>query len=260
MQTGKNFEQLIEIMTRLRRPDGCPWDIEQTHRSLRPYLLEEAYEVLECLDDNNFAELPKELGDLLLQIVFHAQIAAEARRFTIDTVVENLIRKLIDRHPHVFGDDIIETAEEQAKNWERLKKNEGKKSVIDGVPRHLPALQKALRLQQKAATVGFDWPEVQSVWQKVDEEMRELHEALDSANRQKIEEEFGDLLFSLVNLGRFIDCNAENALRGTIKKFIARFQFVEQHFEKQGRDLRDVSLDEMDAVWEQAKTGDSGRA
>lgn len=254
MQTGQKFEALVEIVNRLRQPDGCPWDIEQTHASLRQYLLEETYEVLECLDENNLVELPKELGDVLLQIVFHAQIASEAGNFTIDDVIDNLSKKLVERHPHVFGDATIKTADEQVKNWELLKKKEGKKSVIEGVPNRLPALQRAMRLQQKAATVGFDWPDVESVWKKFHEELHELQQALEGASQEKIEDEFGDVLFSLVNVGRFIKCQPENALRGTIDKFIKRFQYIEQEFAATGIEWHDASLKEMDKLWEEAKS------
>jgi tetrapyrrole methylase family protein/MazG family protein len=253
MSIGERFESLVGIMANLRQPDGCPWDAEQTHQSLRQYLLEETYEVLECLDENDLEELPKELGDLLLQVVFHAQIGAENRHFDISEVISHITKKLIDRHPHVFGDAQISSAKEQEINWEKLKKKEGKKSVISDIPQHLPALQKALRLQQKAATVGFDWPDINGVWKKVGEEFDEFNAAIESGDQNHIEEEYGDLLFALVNLGRFIDCNPEDALRGTIAKFISRFQYIEQHFEKRGRELNDVSLAEMDAVWEQTK-------
>lgn len=254
MTLGERFESLVGIMAKLRQPDGCPWDIEQTHRSLRQYLLEETYEVLECLDEDNLKELPKELGDLLLQVIFHAQIGEENREFDISDVISHITKKLIARHPHVFGDEKISSAKEQEKNWERLKMSqEGKRSVISGIPHHLPALQGALRLQQKAATVGFDWPDINGVWKKVDEEFDEFKTAIESGDQSHIAEEYGDLLFALVNLGRFIDCNPEDALRGTISKFIFRFQYIEQYFEKQGRELKDVSLAEMDTVWEKSK-------
>ncbi|MFQ5627441.1 MAG: nucleoside triphosphate pyrophosphohydrolase, partial [bacterium] len=198
-------------------------------------------------------ELPNELGDLLLQIVFHAQIGSENESFDISDVIAQITKKLIDRHPHVFGDAKIATASEQEINWERLKKKEGKKSVIDGIPHHLPALQRALRLQQKAATVGFDWPDITGVWKKIDEEFDEFREAIKSGDQSSIEEEYGDLLFALVNLGRFINCNPEDALRGTITKFISRFQQIEKHFAKAGRDLNNVTLEEMDEIWEKTK-------
>ncbi|RME01427.1 MAG: nucleoside triphosphate pyrophosphohydrolase [Calditrichaeota bacterium] len=253
MTSGEKFEKLLRIMQQLRGENGCPWDKEQTHQSLRQYLLEETYEVLECLDDNNLKELPKELGDLLLQIVFHAQIGREEGSFSIDDVLDAIIQKLIDRHPHVFGDKVIKTAKEQEKHWERLKKNEGKKSVLDGVPRELSGLLRAYRLQQKAASVGFDWDQIEQVWEKLHEEIEELRHALQAGKIKNIEDEFGDLLFALVNISRFLNVNPEDALRGSIEKFIRRFRKIEAHFQKQHRELHQVSLEEMDAVWEQAK-------
>lgn len=255
MTIGERFENLVAIMARLRGDDGCPWDREQTHKSLRQYLLEETYEVLEALDQEDLQELPKELGDLLLQIIFHARIAEENGTFSIDDVVENITRKLIERHPHVFGDKVIKTAREQEKHWEKLKMNEGKKSVLDGVPRELSSLLRAYRLQQKAASVGFDWPDANGVWAKIDEEIAELKRAIASGEAGKIEEEYGDLLFALVNLGRFIGSNSEDALRACIEKFERRFRRIEAHFKNAGRDLRAVSVDEMEEIWQQAKRG-----
>ena len=253
MQTGKKFEKLVEIMAALRAEDGCPWDKEQTHESLRPYLIEETYEVLEMLDEGNIPELAKELGDLLLQIVFHAQIGHENQTFDIDTIIDNITEKLIARHPHVFGNVKINSAAEQSVHWEKLKKNEGKKSVLDGVPNNMPALGRAQRLQQKASTVGFDWPDITGVWHKLDEEIGELKDALASGQQGEIEDEFGDILFATVNLARFINANAEDCLRRTIAKFITRFQFVEKHFSAQGRELGTVALAEMEAKWQEAK-------
>ena len=253
MTTGDRFEKLVNIMRELRGENGCPWDREQTHKSLRQYLLEEAFEVLECLDEDNLDDLPAELGDLLLQIVFHAQIGHENNTFTIDDVLDNIIRKLIDRHPHVFGEEYVETAEEQSKLWERIKRKEGKESILGGVPKALSALLRAYRLQQKAAAVGFDWPDIAPVWDKVREEMQELQEAVKSGDQREIAKEYGDLLFAMVNLGRFLNVNPEDALRQTIEKFIYRFQKIEKHYRQQGRDLREVPLEEMDEIWEAAK-------
>ncbi|KAA3616537.1 MAG: nucleoside triphosphate pyrophosphohydrolase [Calditrichaeota bacterium] len=253
MNTGKKFEKLIKIMAELRSENGCPWDKEQTHASLRPYLIEEAYEVLEVLDDQNFSELPKELGDLLLQIVFHAQIADEKNNFDINTILDGIIEKLISRHPHVFGDVQINSASEQTVHWEKIKKKEGKDSVLDGVPRKMPALGRAQRLQQKAATVGFDWPSIEGVWEKLDEEIQELKEAIIKGKDAEIEDEFGDVLFATVNLGRFINANAEDSLRKTIDKFIARFHKVEAHFEKMDHTINSATLEEMEAIWQASK-------
>ncbi len=253
MQTGKKFEKLVEVMAALRAENGCPWDKEQTHKSLRPYLIEETYEVLESLDDENMSELAKELGDLLLQIIFHAQIACENRTFTIDTIIDGIVDKLIARHPHVFGDVVINSAGEQSVHWEKIKKKEGKKSVLDGVPKIMPALGRAQRLQQKAATVGFDWPSIDGVWQKLDEEINELKQAVEAGNHDEIEDEFGDVLFTAVNLGRFINTNAEDCLRKAADKFIGRFQQVEAHFKNQGKEMNSASLDEIEAIWQQVK-------
>ncbi|MFQ5863887.1 MAG: nucleoside triphosphate pyrophosphohydrolase [bacterium] len=251
---GQRFENLINIMAELRGRNGCPWDKEQTHDTLRQYLLEESYEVLESIDRKNWTELREELGDLLLQIVFHAQIAAEGRKFDISEVVDSITEKLIRRHPHVFGEVKIHTAEEQTIHWEKLKKREGKDSVLDGVPIALSALLRALRIQQKAASVGFDWPAEEPVWDKIQEEVEELKIASQEKKHNWVEEEFGDLIFSLVNVSRFIGINPEDALRKTTEKFIDRFKKVEREFAEQGKDLNKASLEEMDAVWEKIKS------
>ncbi|MDZ7370010.1 MAG: nucleoside triphosphate pyrophosphohydrolase [candidate division KSB1 bacterium] len=261
MSAGKEFEKLVEIMAKLRSDEGCPWDREQTHKSLRRHLLEEAYEVIEAIDSENPEQLKTELGDLLLQVVFHAQLAAEAGHFSIEQVVESINEKLIRRHPHVFGEAVIRTAQEQIVAWEKSKlKREGKKSVIDGVPKHLPALLRAHRLQSKAAAVGFDWPQAEPVWEKLEEEIRELKEAVAAQNESHIEEEFGDLLFTLVNLGRFIKVEPEEALRRTIEKFERRFRQVEAQLQNQGRSMADATLDEMDREWENVKKAEQRKA
>ena len=247
------FDHLVEIMARLRSPDGCPWDRKQTHKSLRQYLLEEAYEVIETIDEERQDDLPEELGDLLLQVVFHAQIAAEEGRFDITDVLSCINDKLVCRHPNVFADTNIRTAEEQTIHWEKLKKKEGKKSTVDGVPKELSALLRAHRVQSKAATVGFDWEKTEQVWDKVHEELHELKQACQKNDPHKIEDEFGDLLFALVNLSRFIGVNPEDSLRGTIGKFIRRFQAVEAKIHASGRQLQDCTLEEMDAVWDEIK-------
>jgi len=240
-------------MSDLRGRDGCPWDKEQTHETLRQYLLEEAYEVIEAIDCRQYDNLEEELGDLLLQVVFHAQIAEEDGRFTIEDVVHGITTKLIRRHPHVFGDVDIKTADQQTIHWEQVKKKEGKKSVIDGVPKQLSALLRAHRIQGKAATVGFDWEKTDQVWDKVEEELCELKEACQSGDFSEIESEFGDLLFALVNLSRFINVNPEDSLRGTIEKFMRRFYQVEQEITRQNKRMEDSTLEEMDAIWEQVK-------
>jgi tetrapyrrole methylase family protein / MazG family protein len=256
------FSELVGIMARLRGPDGCPWDREQTHEKLKPYILEEAYEVLEALDGKVDAELAEELGDLLLQVVFHAQLASEERRFDIQDVIRILNEKLVRRHPHVFGDVVIHDAESQRVHWEGLKKKEGKTSVLQGVPVALPALLRAHRIQQKASTVGFDWGKPEPVWAKVNEEMRELVEADRANDHDAVNEEFGDLLFALVNLSRFLKVNPEDSLRLAVEKFINRFQKVESVMKSEGKDMKEATLDEMDEVWNRVKAEakvDSGR-
>jgi len=251
--TGKAFEKLIDIMEKLRGPAGCPWDREQTHDSLRPYLLEETYEVLETLDLKDYEGLKEELGDFMLQSVFHAQIARENKEFDMLDVLNTINDKLIRRHPHVFGDVKIKTADEQKVHWERLKKKEGKKSVLDGVPKSAPSLLRAARIQQKAATVGFDWPDTAPVWDKIYEETDELHKAIEKSDKEAVFEEFGDLLFAMVNLSRFLKINPEDALRLAVEKFIARFHKVEKRFKDENKSLNDATLEEMDQVWNEIK-------
>jgi len=253
---GEKFARLVEIMEQLRGENGCPWDRKQTHESLRQYLLEETYEVLESIDEGEAAALKEELGDLLLQIVFHAQIASESQRFNMSDVIEAISAKLIRRHPNVFGQAEIHTAEEQAINWEKLKREEGKSSVLDGVPKALSGLLRALRIQQKAAAVGFDWPQAEPVWQKIAEEIEELREVADQESHERLEEEFGDLLFSLVNVSRFLGVNPEDALRKTTEKFIRRFQEIEKEYRANQRELTEASLEELDEAWERAKRGE----
>ena len=257
MQLGDKFEKLAAIMAHLRGPNGCPWDREQTHASLRQHLLEEAHEVLECIDESRFDDLPGELGDLLLQVIFHAQMASEAKRFTIEDVVDAISDKLVRRHPHVFGDARVDSAQEQVHLWERIKKEEGKQSALDGVPRALPALQRASRLQQKARAAGFRWRNEKEVWDKLDEEMKELSAARATGDTQQIEDEFGDVLFVMAQLADYAGVNPEDALRRTCEKFIRRFQKMENHFVEGGQHLHDVSLEEMDAVWQEEKRGES---
>ncbi len=252
------FTELVEIMARLRGENGCPWDRQQTHESLKPYLVEEAYEVLEAIDEQDASTLCEELGDLTLQVVFHAQLAEEAGAFARADVLAAICEKLKRRHPHVFGDVVAETAQEVLFNWEQIKHAErrrlqGKASLLDGVPRELPALLRAHRLQEKASRVGFDWAEAREVLRKVEEEMAELRGAMDGQAPERVEAELGDLLFALVNLGRFLAVNPEEALRKTIARFIRRFQYIEESLARQGQTPGTVTLQEMDALWEQAK-------
>lgn len=250
---NKAFAEFVGIVRRLRKE--CPWDREQTHDSIRAMLLEEAYEVMEAIEDNDLQELKRELGDILLHVVMHSIIAEEVQAFSLDEVIENETKKLIHRHPHVFGETKVSGADQVKDNWEKLKlKEQGRKSLLDGVPRALPALQRAQRLQQKAASVGFDWSDIADVWKKVEEEIAELqHEQKQNAAKEKLEDEFGDVLFSLVNFARFLKISPEDALRRTSEKFIARFQYIESQLAAQGKDITAASLKEMDALWEEAK-------
>ena len=241
------FQELVQIMARLRGKNGCPWDRKQTHESIKPYLVEETYEVLEAIDEGDPSKLREELGDLALQIVFHAQMAEETGCFTIADVLRAINEKLVRRHPHVFGDVKADTAQEVLFNWEQIKKQEreqtlGRASALDGVPRELPALLRAHRLQEKASRVGFDWKEAHEVFQKVDEEISELRAAIAGKEPDRIEAELGDLLFSLVNLSRFIAVNPEEALRKTIARFIARFQYIEEELARRGKNPGAVQL------------------
>jgi len=250
-----NFRKLIEIMARLRSKNGCPWDQVQTSETLKPYLIEEAYELVEAIDEKDPAKVKEELGDLLLQIVFHAQIARDRGEFDIDDVLEKINGKMISRHPHVFGDAKFGTPEEVTKQWQDRKKEEGKfrESALEGVPKELPSLLRAHRLQSRAAKVGFDWAKVEDVFGKLDEELKEFRQAIDKKNKSEIEDELGDLFFVLVNISRFVGVNAEEALRKTISKFISRFRYIEMKAAGQGRQLADMTLDQMDALWDEAK-------
>jgi len=258
MADTAQFARLVEIMAQLRAPNGCPWDREQTHQTLRSYLLEETYEALDAVEREDWQGLCEELGDVLLQIVFHAQIAAENGQFTIADVCRGIADKLVHRHPHVFGDAQVHGAEQVVANWERLKR-EGRaagtpsRSALDGIPAQLPALLRAQRVQGRASRVGFDWTDVTGPLDKVEEELAELRRARAEAKPTAIEEEFGDLLFALVNAARFLRVDAEDALRHAVAKFERRFRAVEARFRHQGRELSDASLAEMDAVWEQVK-------
>jgi len=251
MKASKNFKDLVEIVKILRKE--CPWDKKQTHQSIKDNLIEEAYEAVEAIDKENFAELKKELGDLLLHIVFHSRMATESNAFDVEDVIYSIQEKLIRRHPHVFGDTEVHSEQQVAENWETIKMKEGKSSVLDGIPEFLPALIKAQRMQEKAANVGFDWPEIDQVWNKLEEELEELRESLEDKNLKKSKEEFGDFLFSLVNVGRSLGINCEDSLRLTNRKFIKRFRYIEEQVRKSGKKMGEVSLQEMDAYWEEAK-------
>jgi tetrapyrrole methylase family protein/MazG family protein len=245
---------LVEVMKKLRGKDGCPWDREQTHESLKPYLIEEVYEVFDAIDRKDDVELKEELGDLLLQIVFHAQLASEEQRFTINDVAQTIVMKLKRRHPHVFGGEQVDNADEVLQNWEAIKKKEGKVSVLDGIPKELPALLKARRIQEKVKRVGFDWDAPEPVFEKVIEEVSELKKAVAEGNKGLIEEEFGDILFSLVNVSRFLKIDAEEALRQTVNKFEKRFRYIEKKINENGsKPIQDYSLQELDALWEESK-------
>ena len=251
------FEDLLMIMERLRAENGCPWDKEQTHESLRIYMIEETYEVLEALESGDKSRFCNELGDLLLQIVFHAQIAKENGDFDIGDVTTEVCRKLISRHPHIFGNVQADTAEKVVENWEDIKKKEKKiksqTGVLKDVPKFLPALMRSYKVQQKAAQVGFDWDDIEDVFRKVEEEIIELRDVYKSNNVERITDELGDAFFALVNLARFLNVQPVLALNGTIGKFIRRFEYIEKQSEKAGKRLEDMSLAEMDELWNEAK-------
>lgn len=249
---NNNFGRLLQIMDELR--EKCPWDRKQTIHTLRQQTIEELYELTDAVTDENWQGICEELGDLLLHIVFYAKIGAEKDQFTIEDVIDGICEKLIARHPHIYGDVKARTAEEVKQNWERLKLKEGKSSVLSGVPRALPALVKAIRLQEKAKQVGFEWENPEQVWDKVQEETEELQEAIAMHDHDKMEDELGDLLFSIVNYSRFLHIDAENALERTNKKFIYRFKRMEEEAKKSGASLADMSLPEMDALWNKIKT------
>jgi len=245
------FLRLVSIMDDLR--EKCPWDRKQTIQSLRQMTIEETYELADAITDSDWKGIREELGDLMLHILFYSKIGREQEQFTLEEVLDGIAEKLISRHPHIYGDVQVKDDEEVKKNWEKLKLKEGKKSILGGVPRALPALVKAMRLQEKAKQVGFEWENKEQVWDKVDEETRELKEAIHSGENDKIEEEFGDLVFSLVNYARFLRIDAENALERTNKKFIKRFTEMESVAMAKGKDLSTMTLTEMDAIWDEIK-------
>lgn len=257
MNPPYSFDQLVTIMRTLRAPGGCPWDAEQTHESLTRYLLEETYEVIEAIDEKSPQHLEEELGDLLLQPIFHAAIAEESGEFSINDVINTLCTKLVRRHPHVFGDLEISNSAAQIENWEKIKKLEKgdeRPSALSGVPEHLPALMKAHKISEKASRVGFDWEHADQVFAKVMEELHEFEEAWAGGNPERMEDEMGDLLFAIANLGRFLHLNPEEALRKTITRFQKRFHYVEDELLRQGIPMKNASLEEMDTLWEKAKS------
>ncbi len=251
MEYNSAFNRLLEIMDDLR--EKCPWDRKQTIQTLRQQTIEELYELADAITDQDWKSIKEELGDLLLHIVFYAKIGKEQEQFTMDDVINGICEKLIYRHPHIYGDVKVENEEEVKQNWEKLKLKEGKESVLSGVPVSLPALVKAMRLQSKAKTVGFEWDNIDQVWEKVKEELDELHEVVRLGQPDRIEDEFGDVMFSLVNYSRFLKVDAENALERTNKKFIRRFQHMERMAAAQGRTLDEMSLTEMDGLWNEVK-------
>lgn len=247
----KAFDRLLTIMDELR--EQCPWDRKQTMESLRHLTIEETYELGDAILDNDLEEVKKELGDVLLHLVFYAKIGSEKNAFDIADVANSISEKLIARHPHIYGDVKVADEEEVKKNWENLKLKEGKKSVLEGVPNSLPAMVKANRIQDKVAGVGFDWEEPQQVFEKLQEELGELQHEVNAQNAERIEAEFGDVLFSMINYARFLKVNPENALERTNKKFINRFQYLEKKAKEQNKALKDMTLAEMDVFWNEAK-------
>jgi MazG family protein len=248
---GEEFIRLVEIMDELR--EKCPWDREQTVETLRHMTIEETYELADAITEKNWKGIKEELGDLLLHILFYSRIGKEQQQFNLEEVIKGIAEKLIIRHPHIYGDVKVDNEEDVKKNWEKLKLKEGKKSVLSGVPVSLPATVKALRLQEKARQVGFEWENEEQVWQKVEEETHELQAAITKGEKDKIEDEFGDLVFSLINYARFLRIDPENALERTNKKFIDRFTKMETEALKQSKKLDEMTLEEMDAIWNTIK-------
>jgi len=254
-EAGKLMEELVSIMKALRSLNGCPWDKEQTRESIKPYLIEEVYEVINAIDSDDIDAIREELGDLLFQIIFHARIGEERGDFTINDVMEGIKKKITERHPHVFGTEKVKDSAEVLVKWESYKKKENpdRKSVLDGVPYNMPALLRAHRLQDKASRVGFDWSETRGVLEKAKEEFREIEESLEKADLESAREELGDLLFVLANLARFLDCNPEDILNQTNNKFIHRFHYIEERLKDAGKKVQEVGFAEMDRLWEESK-------
>src|SRR5499425_1144262 len=269
VKTGPKFEKLVQIMATLRGPNGCPWDKQQDFNSLKPMLVEEVYEVLEAIDNQDYDGLAEELGDLLLHVVFHAQLGKEASQFDINTVIEKISGKLVRRHPHVFGNESASTPEEVIKNWEAIKAQEKaeklknrtpeQRSLLEGIPSKLPAIHEAHQISSRAARVGFDWPDIEGIFDKLQEEVRELKDVLaggdDEGRRERLEDEIGDMLFVIVNIARYLKIDSEAALKRANRKFKSRFRYVEAELAKQGKSLEETPLEEMEALWQKAKSG-----
>ncbi len=251
MSLEKSFLKLVSIMDDLR--EKCPWDRKQTIETLRPLTIEETYELTDAITDKDWNGIKEELGDIMLHLIFYAKIGTEREKFTLQDVLEGISEKLIRRHPHIYGDVTVNNDEDVKKNWEQIKMQEGKKSVLSGVPKSLPAVVKATRIQDKARQVGFEWENKEDVWKKVEEEIQELHEAVAENDTAHMEEEFGDVMFSMINYARFLQIDAEGVLEKTNKKFISRFTLMEEEAGSQGRQLADMSLSEMDDLWNQIK-------
>jgi len=249
--TGQKFQDLADIMQKLRLE--CPWDREQTHDSIKGATIEETYELIEAIDMKDYDEMKSELGDLLLHILFHSVIAQENKHFSINEVIDTIKDKLIRRHPHVFSEVKVNGTEEIVRNWEEIKLSEGRESVLEGVPKNLPSLARAHRLQEKASKVGFDWEIKEDVWKKVIEEIEEMHETERRGDKAELEKELGDVFFALTNYARFLGINPENALRRTNDKFISRFNYIEKKIKETGKKLSDSTLQEMDKYWEESK-------
>ncbi len=266
--TGEKFERLVQIMATLRGPTGCPWDKEQDFNSLKPMLVEEVYEVLEAVENNDFDGIAEELGDLLLHVVFHAYLGKEAGHFDINTVIDKISEKLIRRHPHVFGNETAGTADEVIKNWEAIKAKEKEqrlksrtpeqRSLLEGIPSKLPAIHEAHQISSRAARVGFDWPDIEGIFNKLQEEVRELKDVIsgeaDDKRRERLEDEIGDILFVIVNISRYLKIDSESALKRANRKFKSRFQYMEGELAKQGKALDQTPLEEMEALWQKAKS------
>lgn len=255
IKPSREFSDFLDLVSILRKE--CPWDRKQTHHSIKENLIEEAYEAVEAIEEEEYDELSRELGDLLLHVVFHSTMGKEENRFDIGDVIYRISEKLIRRHPHIFSDTEVADEKEVAENWESIKLREGRNSILDGIPAHLPGLIKAHRMQEKAANVGFDWAEWTLAWEKLNEEINEWREAVNNQNHAEQAEEFGDLLFSLVNVGRLLNLNAEDSLRMANKKFDHRFRYIEQKLEEKHRTFDQADLEEMDRYWNEAKISGS---
>lgn len=251
MKPSSEFEKLVDLIAILRKE--CPWDRKQTHDSIKNNLIEEAYEAVDAIDNKNYDELAKELGDLLLHIIFHSKMSEEENRFTIHDVIYQISEKLIRRHPHVFSNTTVQSDTEVASNWEAIKLKEGKTSIMDGIPKHLPGLIKAQRMQEKASNVGFDWAKWELAWEKLNEEIDEWRESVSSQNWDEQKDEFGDLLFSLVNVGRLLNLNADDSMKNANQKFESRFRFIENKLKENGKSITESNLEEMDKYWTEAK-------